>query len=144
MFSGLRFALELNAAPQTFLSVTEEGKPGRTSRSWLWPVINAQDATNHILVDLDAERQRDLLSNAWTTPTRVAPFHCNDGINEFRVRSLWARPSVAFGRKQNSVLSFAQQAVKMQQGGRLQSNSGTKDTRRADEKRAHPIMIGPA
>src|SRR3954454_3465831 len=124
--------------------VAEEGKPGRTSRSRLWPVIDVQDATNQILVDLDTESQRDLLSNAGTTPIRVAPFHCNDGIDEFRVRSLWARPLVAFGRKQNSVLSFAQQAVKMQQRGRLQSNSGTQDTCRADEKRAqsHDDPIG--
>src|SRR3982750_657904 len=44
----------------------------------------------------------------------------------------------------NSVLSFAQQAVKMQQGGRLQSNSGTEDTCRADEERAqsHDDPIG--
>src|SRR5689334_18407127 len=51
---------------------------------------------------------------------------------------------VALGRKQNSVLSFAQQAVKMPKGGRLQSNSGTEETCRLNEKRAqsHDDPIG--
>src|SRR3954453_10782830 len=106
--------------------------------------MNAQDATNHILVDLDAERQRDLLSNAGTTPVRVAAFHANHGIGDVFVRSLRARAMGTFGREQNAVLSLPQQAVKMQQGGRLQSNSGTEDTCRADEKRAqsHDDPIG--
>src|SRR3954451_14483476 len=106
MFSGLRFALELNAAPQTFLSVTEEGKPGRTSRSWLWPVMNAQDATNHILVDLPAERQRDLLSNAGTTPVRVAAFHAHHGIDDVFVRSLRARAMATLGENKMRYFRF--------------------------------------
>ena len=32
------------------------------------PVMNAQDAVNHILVDLDGESQRDLQGNSRTTP----------------------------------------------------------------------------
>jgi hypothetical protein len=43
-----------------------------------------------------------------------------------------------FGRKQDAVLSIAQQAVKVQQRGRLQNDSGTENTRRADEKRTQP------
>ena len=45
---------------------------------------------------------------------------------------------LTFGRKQDAVLSFAQQAVKSQQSGRLQNNSGTENPRRANEKRAQP------
>jgi hypothetical protein len=45
---------------------------------------------------------------------------------------------LAFGRKQDAVLSFAQQAVKMQQRGGFQNDSGTENARRADEKRAQP------
>src|SRR4051794_7999763 len=106
--------------------------------------MNAEDATNHILVDLDAERQRDLLSNAGTTPIGVSAFHSNDGIDDVFVRSPRARPMAAFGREQNTVPPFPQQAVKVQQRGRLQNNSRTKDTCRVYEKRAqsHDDSIG--
>src|SRR6516164_11125640 len=65
---GCGFALEQIAAPQTVLHVTEKGEPGRTSRIRFRPVIDAQDAANNILVDLDAESQRDLLGNAGAAP----------------------------------------------------------------------------
>ena len=65
---GCRFALEQIAAPQTVLHVTEKGEPGRTSRIRFRPVMDAQDAANNILVDLDAESQRDLLGNAGAAP----------------------------------------------------------------------------
>ena len=57
--------------------------------------MNAQDAANNILVDLDAESQRDLLSNAGTTPSGIAPFHCNNGVDEVFLRSLRTRPTPA-------------------------------------------------
>ena len=58
---------------------------------WLRPVMNAQDSANNILVDLDAERQRDLLSNAGTAPVGIAPFRGNDGVDEVFLRSLRTR-----------------------------------------------------
>jgi len=49
--------------------------------------VSTQDTANNILVDLDAESQRDLLSNAGTSPVDSAPFHCNDGVDEVFLRS---------------------------------------------------------
>ena len=98
--------------------------------------MNAQDTANNILVDLDAESQRDLLSNAGTAPAGITPFHCNDGVDEFFLRSLRARPTPALGRKQHAVLSFPQHAVEMQQSGRLQNDGGTENACRAHEKGA--------
>src|SRR5215471_16785419 len=54
------------------------------------PVVSGQDTAHHILVDLDSECQRDLLGNARTAPAGVPPFHCDDGVDEFLVRSLGA------------------------------------------------------
>jgi hypothetical protein len=68
--------------------------------------MDAQDAANHILVDLDAESQRDLLGNAGAAPVGITPFHGNDGLDEFFPRSLRARPTPALGRKQQAVLPF--------------------------------------
>jgi hypothetical protein len=98
--------------------------------------MSAQDTANDILVDLDAESQRNLLGDAGTAPTRITPFHCNDGIDEFFLRSFRARSMAALGRKQHAVLSFPQQVVEMQQSGNLQNDGGAKGARWADEKGA--------
>src|SRR3954453_17967468 len=100
--------------------------------------MNAEDAANNILVDLDTESQRDLLGDTGTAPLGIAPFHGDDGVDEFSSRSLGARPRPARGRKQQAVLSFAQQAVEMQQSTRFQNNSGTENPRGANEERAEP------
>ena len=84
--------------------------------------MNTQETTNNILVDLDAEGQLDLLSDAGTAPGGIAPFHGNDGVDEGFVGSLRAGPPPAHGRKQHTVLSFPQHTVQMQQSGRLQSD----------------------
>ena len=52
---GCGFASEQIAAPQTVLRVAEKGEPGGTFRIRSGPVMNAQDTTDHILIDLDAE-----------------------------------------------------------------------------------------
>ena len=64
------------------LCVTEKRKPGRTSRIRFWPVMNAQHTPDNVLIDLHTESQRDLLSNAGTTPAGITPFHCHDGLDE--------------------------------------------------------------
>src|SRR5215469_11653992 len=74
------FAAEQIAAPQTVLHVAEKCKPRGTTRIRFWPIMNAQDTANHILVDCDAESQGNLLGNAGTAPIRVPPFHVDDGI----------------------------------------------------------------
>ena len=98
--------------------------------------MNAQDAANNIRVDLDAESQRDLLSNAGAALAGIAPFHCYNGVNEVFLRSLRTRPVPALGRKQQAVLSFPQHTVEMEQGGRLQNDGGTENACRAHEKSA--------
>ena len=100
--------------------------------------MNAQHTTNNVLIDLHTESQRDLLSNAGTTPAGIPPFHCHDGLDEVLVGSLRARPTAVLGRKQHAVLSFAQHTVETQQSGRLQNDGGTKDACRAHEQRTQP------
>src|SRR5438309_11317483 len=95
-----RFATEQIAAPQTVISVAQKRQPGRTARTRFWAVVNAQESPHHILVNLHAESQRDLLSDAGATPTGITPLHGNDGIDEVLFRSLRTRPMAAFGRKQ--------------------------------------------
>jgi hypothetical protein len=62
-----------------------------------------------------------------------------NGFNEvflLSIRSIRARPAPALRRKQQAVLSFPQQAVEMEQRGRLQNDGGTENACRAYEKSA--------
>ena len=100
------------------------------------PVMNAQDTANDILVDLDGESQRDLLGDSGTAPVGITPFHFNDGVDEFFLRSIRARPTPTLGRKQHAVLSSPQHVMEMQQSGRLQNDGGAENACRAHEKGA--------
>src|SRR6516162_11273484 len=75
----------------------------------------SQNPAHHVLVDVHAEGQRDLLSNSRTTPGRVTSFHFDDGIDQFLGWSLRTRPTSALGRKQHVVLSLGQYMMEMQQ-----------------------------
>jgi hypothetical protein len=61
--------------------------------------MNPQETPNNILIDVDAEGQRDLLSDAGTTPAGIITFHCNDGVDEAFLRSLRARAAPALVQK---------------------------------------------
>src|SRR6516165_6168733 len=126
------------------LHVTEKRDPGRTSRIRFRPVTDAQDAANNILVDVDAESQRDLLGNAGAAPVGITPFHGNDGVDEFLLRSLRARPTPALGRKQQAVLSFFQRVVEIEQSRSLQNNGGAEDACWAQKRVHKPAIIRSA
>jgi hypothetical protein len=64
--------------------------------------MNAQDTTNNILVDFNAESQRDLLGDAGATPVGITPFQFNDCLEEFSLRSFRARLTPALEGKQHS------------------------------------------
>jgi hypothetical protein len=98
--------------------------------------MNAQDTADNILVDLNGESQRNLLRNSGTAPVGITPFHFNDGVDQFFLRSTRARPTPALGRKQHAVLSSAQHVMEMPQSGRLQNDGGVENACRAHEKGA--------
>ena len=84
-------------------NVSQEGPPESVGR-----VMNGQDTANHILVDIDAESQRDLLGDAGTATGAIMPLHFNDGVDQLLLRSLRARPTPALGREQHAVPSLLQ------------------------------------
>jgi hypothetical protein len=91
--------------------------------------MSAQHTADNVLIDLDAESQRDLLRNARTTPAGITLLHGHDDVDEVFVGSLRAGAPPVSGRKQDAVLSLAQYTLEMQQSGRLQNDNGTQDTR---------------
>src|SRR5215469_7749914 len=116
--------------------MAEKSKPGWAGGIRSWPVVRTQDATHHIVVDREAESQRDLLGNAGTTPAGITLFRCHNGLDEVLVGSLGPGPTPAPRREQHTVLSLAQQVVQVQQRGGLQGDGGTEDTCRGYEKGA--------
>jgi hypothetical protein len=54
---------------------------------------------NHVFVDLDVERQGDLLSDSRTAPAGITLLHFDDGMNEFYARSFRAGLSSAIRRE---------------------------------------------
>jgi hypothetical protein len=116
--------------------MTEKREPGRTRRIRSRRVVNTQDAANNIFVDLHAEAQRNLLRNPGTAPAGIAPFHFEDGVNQYSIRSFRAGLAPTFGGKQHAVLSFSQNVVEMQQSGRLQNDGDAENAARVHEQGA--------
>ena len=94
--------------------------------------MNAQDTAHHILVDFNAESQRDLLGNSGTTPVGIMPLHFNYCVDRFAIRSFRARQTPALGRKQQAVFSLRQHAVER----RLQDDCTTQNAGWVHEKDA--------
>jgi hypothetical protein len=82
-----RFAAKQIETPQTVLGVSKSHQPGRPRQVWSWIRPHGENAPHDVLVDGNAEGQADLLSDAWTTPGRIPPFHVDDCGDEVRGES---------------------------------------------------------
>ena len=88
----------------------------------IWFVMNREYTTNSVLIQVQSERQVDLLGNAGAAVSRVALLHFHDGINDFFGWTYWAWfASTAWGI-QLSVLTFLHSSVKPEQGRWLDNN----------------------
>jgi hypothetical protein len=63
-----RFAPEQIHAPEAVFHVPQESQPGRTTRVLSRPVVTSENPANGVFVDLDVERQGDLLCDSRTAP----------------------------------------------------------------------------
>ena len=79
--NGLK-VVESSAAKRTIIL---SGTPSASR-----PVVMAKNPSNHVLVDLDVERQGDLLRDSRTAPVGIAFLHFDDRIDEFCTRSFRA------------------------------------------------------
>jgi hypothetical protein len=52
--------------------------------------VTGENPANHVFVDLDVERQGDLLCNSRTAPVGIPLIHFDDRMNEFFARSFRA------------------------------------------------------
>src|SRR5215813_2536356 len=86
-----RFAPEQIDTPEAVLQVAQEGQPRRAANVRFGSVVGGENAPNHVLIDLEAEGQGDLLRDSRTAPTGITLFHFDNRFNEFLSRSLRAR-----------------------------------------------------
>src|SRR6516165_3472707 len=85
--------------------------------------MRGQDAPNDVLIEGDAKRPSNLLSDAWAAPEGIALFGGDDRLNEFLGGTLGTGLAPAFGREEQAVLVLSQDLVKVQEGRRLQHDS---------------------
>src|SRR4029077_6114447 len=94
-----RLAPEQIHAPEAVFHVAQESQPGRTTGGLSRPVVMAENPANHVLVDLDVERQGDLLGDSRTAPAGITLLHFDDRTDEFGARTLRAGlPAAIRGR----------------------------------------------
>ena len=86
-----RFASEEVNAPQAILCVTEGCEPRRPTVTGIWFVVNRQNMTNGVFVQVQSERQIDLLRYSRAAVARIELFHFYDRFDDFFGWSLWSR-----------------------------------------------------
>ena len=74
--------------------------------------MHLEDTTNSVHIQIQSERQVDLLGYAGAAVSWIAPFQFNDGLDDFFGWPLRSRLPVATGREQQPVLSLLQCIVK--------------------------------
>ena len=104
--------------------VNQEGPTESVSRS----VVMGENPSNHVFVNLDVERQGDVLGDSRTAPVGIALLHFDDRTDEFCARSFRAGLQSAIRAEQHAVLLLAQSFVKAKQCRRLQNDCGTEQT----------------
>ncbi len=92
-----RLAKEQVDTPETVLEVSNEGQPGRAANIRFGSVVAGENPPNNVLIDLDAERQGDLLRDARTAPGWSAIRYLDYGFNQFLAGSLGSGLTSALG-----------------------------------------------
>ena len=91
-----RFAPEQVHAPEAVSHVAQERQPGGTAGVLSRQVVMGENPANYVFVDLDVERQGDLLSDSRTAPMGITLLHFDDRMNEYRVaRRPCGRPALS-------------------------------------------------
>lgn len=92
-----RLASEQVQTPETVLQVSNQGQPGRAASVRFGSVMAGENAPNNVLIDLDAERQGDLLRNSRAAPGLIAILHLDHNFNQFVAGSLGSGLTSSFG-----------------------------------------------
>jgi hypothetical protein len=78
-----RLAPEQIYTPEAVFHVAQESQPGGTTGALSRQVVTGENPANHVFIDLDVERQGDLLGDSWAAPARITLLHFDYRTNEF-------------------------------------------------------------
>ncbi len=109
---GGRLAPEQIHTPEAVFHVAQESQPGGTTGVLSRQVVMGQNPSNHVFIDLDVERQGDLLCDSRTAPGGIMLLHFDDRTDELCIRSFRAGLPTAIRGEQHPVLSLAHSFVK--------------------------------
>ena len=102
-----------------------------------WPIVFRKHAANDIFVDVDAESMSDLLGDAHTAKSRIAPLHLDDGRDEFRGRTFGTGFAAMRRRgKEQAIFPIHQGSVELEECCRLDERAKLGNPARAHEQRA--------
>jgi hypothetical protein len=99
-----RLAPEQIHTPEAVFHVSQESQPRRTIGVLSRPVVTGENPANHVFVDLDVERQGDLLGDARTAPAGIPLLHFDDRMDEFCARTSRAGLPTTIWREQHPVV----------------------------------------
>jgi hypothetical protein len=91
-----RLAPEQIHTAEAVFHVAQESQPRATTGVLSRQVVMGENPSNNVFVDLDVERQGDLLRDSRTAPVGIALLHFDDRMNEFCARSFRAGLPTAF------------------------------------------------
>jgi hypothetical protein len=124
-----RFAPEQIHASEAVFHVPKESQPGRTTRVLSRPVVTGENPANYVFVDLDVERQGDLLCDSRTARLGLRCLIFDHQMDEFCAGSFRTGLPTAIRGEQHAVLSVAHGFVKAKQCRRLQNDCGREQMR---------------
>jgi len=76
--------------PEAVFHVAQERQPRGATGVLARPVVIGENPANHVFVDLDVERQGDVLGDSRTAPVGITLLHFDYRMNEFCARALRA------------------------------------------------------
>ena len=85
-----RLAPEQIHTPEAVFHVAQESQPGRAAGVPARPVVIGENPSNHVFVDLDVERQGDVLRDSRTASVGIMLLHFDYRMNKFCARALRA------------------------------------------------------
>jgi hypothetical protein len=76
--------------PEAVFHVAQESQPRGATGVLARPVVMGENPSNNVFVNMDVERQGDVLGDSGTTPAGITLLHFDDRVNEFCARSFRA------------------------------------------------------
>src|ERR1700730_13166670 len=123
-------------APQTVCRVADERQPRGPGAARGGAIVFRQHAGHDVLVDVEPKRERDDAGNPWTAEPRIARLELDDGLDEYRARSLRSGLLWAVARREQSVvLATHQRPMKRQKRRRAYGDGDLSDASWTEEER---------